>query len=348
MVTTGPAMATASPSQSSEHERRRRMALERAKVTHLSRQLQLRLQYARLKVEHGWQRQTLNEVENLYFHRSQNRGSSSQPFLSSSPFPIAVASSPAPIARTESSVTLPLSPRSPVSFRVGSSRSTHALSGTSSGVSQSRSDSTCSASTVASLAPSDPSGTRPCTPPPDSEYNEHDPMQTTPTPRSSLRAQAQTSEPSSSTRSQFINKHTILAISSPLRQSSSASSIMTPASTPSRASYPSPRTPSLSAFNLGSTILTSKFGLSSSSTGGPPALTYDSFWSTHTPVTASRVLGNSLSLPNIPVGNPVRSATLTSTTTRNSFTSSSTDISTQSSLAMSEQSTSMVATNGTA
>ncbi|KIM77634.1 hypothetical protein PILCRDRAFT_615634 [Piloderma croceum F 1598] len=30
----------------------------------------MRLQYARLKVEHGWQRQNLNEVENLYFHHS--------------------------------------------------------------------------------------------------------------------------------------------------------------------------------------------------------------------------------------------------------------------------------------
>ena len=29
--------------------------------------LQVRLAYARLKVEHGWQRQTLTEVENLYF-----------------------------------------------------------------------------------------------------------------------------------------------------------------------------------------------------------------------------------------------------------------------------------------
>ncbi|KAH9931908.1 uncharacterized protein B0H18DRAFT_69963 [Fomitopsis serialis] len=33
-------------------------------------QLRLRLQYAKLKVEHGWQRQTLNEVENLYFRHT--------------------------------------------------------------------------------------------------------------------------------------------------------------------------------------------------------------------------------------------------------------------------------------
>ncbi|TDL14999.1 hypothetical protein BD410DRAFT_845570 [Rickenella mellea] len=39
----------------------------------LTRQLQLRLQYARLKVEHGWQKQNLNEVENLYFRQHQIR-----------------------------------------------------------------------------------------------------------------------------------------------------------------------------------------------------------------------------------------------------------------------------------
>ncbi|KAF6752783.1 hypothetical protein DFP72DRAFT_440440 [Ephemerocybe angulata] len=33
----------------------------------------MRLQYARLKVEHGWQKQSLNEVENLYFHHSHQK-----------------------------------------------------------------------------------------------------------------------------------------------------------------------------------------------------------------------------------------------------------------------------------
>lgn len=37
----------------------------------MTRQLQTRLQYARLKVEHGWQKQNLNEVENLYFRQIQ-------------------------------------------------------------------------------------------------------------------------------------------------------------------------------------------------------------------------------------------------------------------------------------
>ncbi|KAI0372677.1 hypothetical protein BV20DRAFT_963731 [Pilatotrama ljubarskyi] len=36
----------------------------------LSGQLRLRLQYAKLKVEHGWQRQSLSEVENLYFRHT--------------------------------------------------------------------------------------------------------------------------------------------------------------------------------------------------------------------------------------------------------------------------------------
>ncbi|KAG6895062.1 hypothetical protein C0992_003290 [Termitomyces sp. T32_za158] len=33
----------------------------------------MRLQYAKLKVDHGWQKQNLNEVENLYFHHSHQR-----------------------------------------------------------------------------------------------------------------------------------------------------------------------------------------------------------------------------------------------------------------------------------
>ncbi|KAI0746977.1 hypothetical protein C8Q80DRAFT_1121652 [Daedaleopsis nitida] len=43
---------------------------DKAKANYLSSQLRLRLQYAKLKVEHGWQRQTLSEVENLYFRHT--------------------------------------------------------------------------------------------------------------------------------------------------------------------------------------------------------------------------------------------------------------------------------------
>ncbi|OSD00105.1 hypothetical protein PYCCODRAFT_1350006, partial [Trametes coccinea BRFM310] len=44
--------------------------VDKAKANYLSGQLRLRLQYAKLKVEHGWQRQSLSEVENLYFRHT--------------------------------------------------------------------------------------------------------------------------------------------------------------------------------------------------------------------------------------------------------------------------------------
>ncbi|ESK91586.1 hypothetical protein Moror_2504 [Moniliophthora roreri MCA 2997] len=55
-------------------ERKRKKTMDKAMGVHLSRQLQLRLQYAKLKVDHGWQKQNLNEVENLYFRHSHIRG----------------------------------------------------------------------------------------------------------------------------------------------------------------------------------------------------------------------------------------------------------------------------------
>ncbi|CAL1710447.1 unnamed protein product [Somion occarium] len=58
------------PPLSDVEQKRRKATLERAKATYLSGQLRLRLQYAKLKVDHGWQRQNLNEVENLYFRHS--------------------------------------------------------------------------------------------------------------------------------------------------------------------------------------------------------------------------------------------------------------------------------------
>ncbi|KAI6128149.1 hypothetical protein EDD16DRAFT_1549680 [Pisolithus croceorrhizus] len=43
------------PQQQQEvDQKRRKQTLERAKVNHLSKQLQMRLRYARLKVEYGW------------------------------------------------------------------------------------------------------------------------------------------------------------------------------------------------------------------------------------------------------------------------------------------------------
>ncbi|KAJ8489974.1 hypothetical protein ONZ45_g13365 [Pleurotus djamor] len=48
-------VATASPAaQNLDAEQRRKLTIERAKANHLSCQLQLRLQYAKLKIEHGW------------------------------------------------------------------------------------------------------------------------------------------------------------------------------------------------------------------------------------------------------------------------------------------------------
>ncbi|KAI9462648.1 hypothetical protein F5148DRAFT_1212896, partial [Russula earlei] len=83
----------------------------------LSQQLQIRLQYARLKVEHGWQPQSLNEVENLYFRHATLKGESKAlaPFSSLSARPSSslcpaislplTASGPSPKAASASSWT---------------------------------------------------------------------------------------------------------------------------------------------------------------------------------------------------------------------------------------------------
>ncbi|CAE6499293.1 unnamed protein product [Rhizoctonia solani] len=55
----------------SAYTKRTKMHAEKAKAQQLSRQLKTRLQFARLKVDYGWTRQSLNEVENLYFHLSR-------------------------------------------------------------------------------------------------------------------------------------------------------------------------------------------------------------------------------------------------------------------------------------
>ncbi|CAE6498842.1 unnamed protein product [Rhizoctonia solani] len=55
------------------YTKRTKLHAEKAKAQQLSRQLKTRLQFARLKVDYGWTRQSLNEVENLYFHLSRAR-----------------------------------------------------------------------------------------------------------------------------------------------------------------------------------------------------------------------------------------------------------------------------------
>ncbi|KAG8707357.1 hypothetical protein FRC09_001877 [Ceratobasidium sp. 395] len=55
------------------YTKRAKLQAEKTKAQQLSRQLKTRLQFARLKVDYGWTRQSLNEVENLYFHLSRAR-----------------------------------------------------------------------------------------------------------------------------------------------------------------------------------------------------------------------------------------------------------------------------------
>ncbi|KDR70222.1 hypothetical protein GALMADRAFT_144892 [Galerina marginata CBS 339.88] len=98
--------------QASENEKRRKQTMEKVKANHLSRQLQMRLQYARLKVEHGWQKQNLNEVENLYFHNSHLRGSK--------PFPVPTITTTQQQHATFSSPHVS-STQSSLSFKLGSS-----------------------------------------------------------------------------------------------------------------------------------------------------------------------------------------------------------------------------------
>ncbi|RDB30877.1 hypothetical protein Hypma_005957 [Hypsizygus marmoreus] len=108
--------ATVSNVQTHDSEKRRKQTVERAKANHLSRQLQLRLQYAKLKVDHGWQKQNLNEVENLYFHHSHQRPGGPKPY----PSPSLVATThrdPAPYPTT--ATTHPS--QSSLSFKLGPS-----------------------------------------------------------------------------------------------------------------------------------------------------------------------------------------------------------------------------------
>ncbi|GLB41193.1 hypothetical protein LshimejAT787_0904080 [Lyophyllum shimeji] len=92
-----------------ENEKRRKQTMERAKANHLTRQLQMRLQYARLKVDHGWQKQNLNEVENLYFHHSHQRGP--KPYPAS---PTVVTTTSPPVMTAVSPTVATTTPHTPV------------------------------------------------------------------------------------------------------------------------------------------------------------------------------------------------------------------------------------------
>ncbi|KAI9464022.1 hypothetical protein BJY52DRAFT_882094 [Lactarius psammicola] len=60
-------VSTSSP-QPDNDTKRQRLTLEKAKVVNLSKQLQIRLQYARLKVEHGWVRSVATFTSDLHVH----------------------------------------------------------------------------------------------------------------------------------------------------------------------------------------------------------------------------------------------------------------------------------------
>ncbi|KAH8078432.1 hypothetical protein BXZ70DRAFT_961768, partial [Cristinia sonorae] len=64
-------MSTTGQETADSEELRRKQNMAKARLNYYSHNLKLRLQYARLKVDHGWQRQTLSEVENLYFRHSR-------------------------------------------------------------------------------------------------------------------------------------------------------------------------------------------------------------------------------------------------------------------------------------
>jgi len=106
-------MASTPNNKTNENERRKKQTIERTKVNHLSRQLQMRLQYARLKVDHGWQIQKLNEVENLYFHHAHQRGSKSHSL------PSLVTTTQNDMSSYMNSRSSP--PQSSLSFKIGSS-----------------------------------------------------------------------------------------------------------------------------------------------------------------------------------------------------------------------------------
>ncbi|GAC74958.1 hypothetical protein PANT_13c00085 [Moesziomyces antarcticus T-34] len=56
---------------------RKQAQAQRTRLVALSKHLMTRLQYANFKVEHGWSKQSLSEVENLYYRQNQSAGTTS-------------------------------------------------------------------------------------------------------------------------------------------------------------------------------------------------------------------------------------------------------------------------------
>ncbi|KAN0061480.1 hypothetical protein ACQY0O_006327 [Thecaphora frezii] len=63
--------ATASSLGATPSKARKQAQAQRTRLLALSKHLMTRLQYATFKVEHGWAKQSLSEVENLYYRQNQ-------------------------------------------------------------------------------------------------------------------------------------------------------------------------------------------------------------------------------------------------------------------------------------
>ena len=102
---------TPSPSQAKviSSMNKRQQAAQKARMVALSKQLKTRLQYAAFKVEHGWSKQSLSEVENLYYkHRRASSSIPSPNAVQSGSIGIShyTPSTPTPQWRTKTSPTV--------------------------------------------------------------------------------------------------------------------------------------------------------------------------------------------------------------------------------------------------
>ncbi|TFK24017.1 hypothetical protein FA15DRAFT_756858 [Coprinopsis marcescibilis] len=293
--------------QAQDSEKRRKQTMEKAKANHLSRQLQMRLQYARLKVEHGWQRQTLNEVENLYFRHSHQRGpkpalsslvtvTTSQPETHGQPVGSSMLSNP--YSSTQSSLSF-----------ISRNTATHSVAN---GASISQSSETIGSQTGSSES-STPAMS--CTSTIHSSTRQEPPTPRLITPTSPPKSTLSKSTASTSTNSHYTSSFgvymTPAASSStgPPSSSSTSSSTVTPNThshtTPSM--YPImtiPSSPSKSRNSSAASKSAHGKSVASSTTGttaiataptahshshfnfsvaAVPAMTYDAFWSNHSP-----------------------------------------------------------------
>ncbi|KAL6306118.1 hypothetical protein BKA93DRAFT_161556 [Sparassis latifolia] len=267
-------------STSQPDPKRRKLTPERARATYLSGQLRLRLQYAKLKVEHGWQRQTLNEVENLYFHHTQkhrpppihsgrrNARVSFHPFSSASPngssslFPVSIQKIEYPAPGT-------------VDWHGANSNSGNPQAGSSVGPARDvvhNEDAAVPSSSRGSISTNGGSSVQPLSSTGSTLSNAKDP---------SSRGSVSPKHPSD------IHAPTSSSASGELLPAYSSSQSFMPSPSPSPFSSPNNTSrPAPSPFQY--TPLTS-IGQVSAALGAPTTsgLTYDSFWSSHSAFRAS-------------------------------------------------------------